>query len=263
MLEFLKSAATQRQIVWTLAKSDFKSRYLGSALGALWAFVLPLVNLGVIWFAFQQGVKSVALGSVPFILWLVSGLFPWTFFSDGVSAASNSLVEKAFLVKKVVFKVELIPLIKVLAAILPFLFLSIVMLILFSLYGYTPDLYWVQLLYYAFCLCMLVLSLSWLTSSVVVFYRDLSQVINMSLQLGFWATPIFWTPDNLPEKFKFLLFLNPMAYVVNGYRQSMISKVWFWEEPWSTIYFWALIGAFSFMGLFIFKRLRPHFADVL
>lgn len=263
MVAFLNSIITQRQIVWTLAKSDFKSRYLGSALGALWAFVLPLVNLGVIWFAFQQGVKSATSSSAPFILWLITGLFPWTFFSDGISAASNSLVEKAFLVKKVVFQVELIPLIKVLAAMLPFLFLSLVTLILFCLYGYAPDIYWIQLLYYAFCLCILVLSLSWLTSSVVVFYRDLSQVINMCLQLGFWATPVFWNPDNLSGSFKYILFLNPMAYIVNGYRESLISKVWFWEKPLYTVYFWILVSIFSFLGLFLFKKLRPHFADVL
>jgi len=186
-----------------------------------------------------------------------------TFFSDSISAASNSLVEKAFLVKKVVFKVELIPLIKVLAALLPFLFLSLVMLVLFYFHGSSPDVYWIQLLYYALCLCVLVLSLSWLTSSVVVFYRDLSQVISMGLQLGFWATPVFWNPDTLSGKLKFFLFLNPMTYIVSGYRESLISKVWFWEKPLYTAYFWVLVSIFSFLGLFLFRKLRPHFADVL
>jgi ABC-type polysaccharide/polyol phosphate export permease len=98
---------------------------------------------------------------------------------------------------------------------------------------------------------------------VVVFYRDLGQVIGMLIQIGFWITPIFWSPETLPEEFKFLFFFNPVSYVVMGYRNSLISKIWFWQEPWQTFYFWLLVFSLSIFGLFIFKRLRPHFADVL
>jgi lipopolysaccharide transport system permease protein/teichoic acid transport system permease protein len=263
MREFLKTIILQRRIIWSLAKSDFRSRYLGSVLGILWAFLLPLLNLGIMWFAFQQGFKSSPIKGLPFILWLVTGMFPWTFFAEAVQNASNCIVEKSFLVKKVVFDVELLPLIKIFASAILFGFLSLVMLLLFLVYGYGPDKYWLQLPYYAFCLCLLILSVSWLTSAVVVFYSDLGQVITMLLQLGFWVTPIFWSPENLPEDFKFIIFLNPVNYVVSGYRDSLISKVWFWELPLQTLFFWLFFLVFSFFGLFVFKRLRPHFADVL
>lgn len=263
MRMFFKSLFLYRKIVWSLAKEDFRSRYLGSTLGALWAFILPLVNLIIMWFALQQGFRASPKDGVPYILWLVTGMFPWVFFSDAVLSASNSIVEKSFLVKKVVFHVELLPLIKIIAAIFPFLFLSIVMIVLFFIYGFSIDVYWFQLPYYILCLCFLVLSLSWLTSSIVVFYRDLGQVIGMLLQLGFWITPIFWSPEHLPSKFRFITFFNPVNYVVTGYRNSLISKVWFWHEPAQAIYFWLLIAMLSVSGLVVFKKLRPHFADVL
>lgn len=259
----LSSLYSHRYILWSLAKNDFRSRYLGSLLGVLWAFLLPLVNLSIMWFAFQHGLKATPVERVPFILWLVTGMFPWAFFSEAVLNSSNSIVEKSFLVKKILFQVEFLPIIKIVASLFPFLFLSVVMLILFILCGFWPDLYWLQVPYYVICLCALVLSLSWLTSSIVVFYRDLGHVISVCLQLGFWITPIFWSPEKLPENFRFVFFLNPISYIITGYRNSLISKMWFWQEPVQTVYFWILTLSIGFFGLFVFKKLRPHFADVL
>jgi len=263
MFIFFKSLISNRAIIWSLAKNDFQSRYLGSSLGVLWAFLLPLVNLAIMWFAFQQGFRTSPKEGVPFILWLVTGMFPWAFFADSIQSASNAIVEKSFLVKKIVFHVELLPMIKIIASIFPFIFLSIMMVILFLVYGFPANIYWIQVPYYALCLCFLILSLSWLTSSIIVFYRDFGQIITMGLQLGFWITPIFWSPDNLPRKFHFVVFFNPVNYIVTGYRNSLISHVWFWQDPWQTIYFWFFVIILGFLGLFIFRRLRPHFADVL
>lgn len=263
MGSFFTSLFLSRKIIWNLAKSDFRTRYLGSFLGVLWAFLLPLVNLGIMWFAFQQGLKTGAQNGVPFILWLITGMFPWAFFSEAILSSSNSIVEKSFLVKKVVFQVELLPLVKIIAALFPFVFLSMVMLLLFIFYGFWPDRYWLQIPYYGICLFLLVFSISWLTSSVIVFYRDLGQVVGMALQVGFWITPIFWSPDRLPEKFRFISFINPVNYVISGYRNSLISKVWFWEQGLQTVYFWVLMIFCMMFGLVVFRKLKPHFADVL
>lgn len=263
MLEYLKSFIKYRSVVWSLAKNDIKSRYLGSALGSLWVFLLPLVNLFVMWFAFEHGLKTGEKNGVPFILWLITGMFPWSFFSDAVSSSMNSILEKSFLVKKVVFNVELLPLIKIVASLVLFGFLSVVMMLVFLAYGVFPDRYWLQIPYYALCLISLVMALSWFTSAVVVFYRDLGQLISVALQVGFWATPVFWSPSLLPENLKFITFLNPVSYVVSGYRDSFITKSWFWNTPWETLYFWGFIVVFSTLGHLVFKKLRPHFADVL
>lgn len=249
--------------MWNLVKSDFRSRYLGSALGVLWAFLVPLANLGIMWFAFEFGLKASPKHGVPFILWLVTGMFPWAFFSDALQSATHSILEKSFLVKKVVFSVELLPLIKIFAAGIPFVFLTLIMLILFGVYGYPPDIYWLQILYYSFCLMVLVFSLSSFTSAVVVFYRDLGQLVGMGLQFGFWGTPIFWSPEQLPERFKLINFLNPVSYIVTGFRETLISKVWFWENGLQSAYFWSITLVIAFFGQYLFNRLRPHFADVL
>lgn len=263
MLQFIQSFFKFRTLIWSLAKDDIKTRYLGSVLGFVWIFILPLVTLFIMWFAFEHGLKTGDKNGYPFLLWLITGMFPWTFFSDSVASSTNSIIEKSFLVKKVVFNVELLPLIKIVASTVLFVFLTFVMVIVFLMYGVYPDIYWLQIPYYFLCLMALVCSITWLTSAVVVFYRDLGQVIGVCLQMGFWITPIFWSPDRLPTKFKFVTFLNPVNYVVSGYRDSFFNKIWFWSAPLQTIYFWAFVAVFSIIGLLVFKRLRPHFADVL
>lgn len=263
MTRLIKSAFAQRATIWRLAKYDIKSRYLGSALGSFWVFVLPLINLSIMWFAFEFGLKAKEQNGMPFILWLVSGMVPWTFFSEAVSASTGSIIEKSYLVKKVVFNVELLPIVKVAASATLFLFLMIVMVAIFSVYGIYPNIYWVQVPYYMTCLFFLIFGISWFTSSIVVFYRDLGQVISVLLQVGFWLTPIFWSPKILPKQFSFITFLNPMNYIITGFRDSFMFDNWFWENPMSTVYFWSVVTFFWIVGSCLFRKLRPHFADVL
>ena len=115
---------------------------------------------------------------------------------------------------------------------------------------------------------MLALALSYATSAVVIFFRDLTQIINIFLQVGVWLTPIMWQVEQFsgssfyPILCKLVKF-NPMYYVVVGYRDSMIMGNGFWQRPGLTLYFWAVTLITMLVGLKVFKRLRPHFSDVL
>ena len=112
---------------------------------------------------------------------------------------------------------------------------------------------------------MFLLGLIYLNSAIVVFFRDLSQLVNVILQIWIWATPIMWNIDtmNLNGKLLSVFKLNPMYYIINGYRDSMLNKVWFWEHPKLTILFWVVtVLVFGFV-VRIFRRLKVHFADVL
>jgi ABC-type polysaccharide/polyol phosphate export permease len=110
---------------------------------------------------------------------------------------------------------------------------------------------------------LLVLGLSWLASALRVFIKDIGNFVAVVLQIGFWATPIFWSIDLVPEKYQFIIKLNPMAYIINGYRDTFINQAWFWENQLVALYFWLLTMAILVTGIIVFKRLRPHFGDVL
>lgn len=260
---FLRDIYNSRRLLIDLAKNDFKSRYATNYLGILWAFVQPTVMILIFWFVFQVGFKSMPVDNFPFILWLMAGMVPWFFFAESLQSATQSILTNSFLVKKVVFRVALLPIIQIISAMTIHLFFILVTLGMFLFYGYLPSLYWIQIPYYLFATVILVLGISWITSSVVVFFRDLGQMVGMVIQFGFWLTPIFWSMKILPERFHSIMQYNPAYYLVEGYRDALINHVWFWDKPGLTLQYWIITALFFFGGAVIFRKLRPHFADVL
>ena len=107
------------------------------------------------------------------------------------------------------------------------------------------------------------LGISYITCSVVVFFRDLGQIIGILLQVGVWITPIMWDINNLSRPMQILFKLNPVFYLVDGYRMALLDDMWFFEHFYSTVYFWIFTVAAFLFGAVVFRRLKVHFADIL
>jgi ABC-type polysaccharide/polyol phosphate export permease len=263
-ISFLKGLYNKRKIIFQLVEKDIKSQFLGSFLGITWSFVQPLMYVGVIWFVFSIGLRGVSTkGGVPFVLYLVSGIIAWFFFSDCLNSGASSILQNNYLVKKVVFRVSMLPVVKILSALFIHTFFLVFVIILYAVHGMFLDVFYLQLVYYLFATFVLVLGLSWITSSVILFFRDLQQIIQIIVRIGFWFTPIFWSIERIPPKYQWIVKLNPAFYLVQGYRDCLIHKTWFWERPQYTLYFWFLTLLILALGTIIFRRLKPHFADVL
>ena len=260
---FLRDIYKSKRLLIDLAKNDFKSRYINNYLGILWAFIQPTVMILIFWFVFQVGFKSVPVDNFPFILWLMAGMIPWFFFAESLQTSTQSILSNSFLVKKIVFRISLLPIIQISSALIIHLFFVCFLFCMFLYYGYTPTIYWLQIPYYMFCTIFLVLGISWLTSSIVVFFRDMGNIISMIVQFGFWLTPIFWSMKILPEKYHSIIQYNPVYYIVEGYRDSLIYNTWFWQRLDLSVQFWLIALIFFFTGAIVFRKLRPHFADVL
>ncbi|MCP3774585.1 ABC transporter permease [Paenibacillus sp. MZ04-78.2] len=263
MYHFLKEIIINRQLIFKFATQDFRSRYLGSYLGILWAFVHPSLMILIYWFVFQVGFKSMPIGNIPFLLWLMTGLVPWFFLSESITNAANAIVDNSYLVKKVVFKVNMLPSVKIVSSLFIHLFFIAVLFVLFFLYGFGFSYYNIQIIYYLFSTLIFVFGISLISSCLVVFLKDIGQIINMLLQCCFWLTPIFWSFDVVPKEYHFWFKFNPLYYIVEGYRQTFLFHHWFWEAPTLTIYFWSVNVIILFIGTYLFKKLRPHFADLL
>ena len=194
-----KELFQSRELIWKLAKNDFKKRYAGSYLGFLW-----------------------------------------------------------------VFNISILPIIKLVAATFIHVFFAGVLLVVAGIYGYYPTIYTIQIVYYSFCLFVLMLAMSYCTCAITVFFRDLSQIINIGLQVGMWATPILWNIGQIgDDRLVTLVKLNPLVYIVNGYRNAIYGDEWFFEHFYSSTYFWIFTVTLFCVGSLIFKRLKVHFADVL
>lgn len=263
ILEFIKNIYYSRRMLLELARNDLRERYSGSLLGLAWSVLQPLFTICVMWFVFSFGFRAVPVDDVPFILWLSAGMVPWFFLSDAFISMGNCIVEKSFLVKKVVFNIALLPVIKVISLLFVHLFFIFVLVFMFCLYGMYPSLMYGQLLYYLLAAVCLVVSLSYITASVVVFSKDFGQLIGIAVQFLFWATPTFWNLTLIPEAYRWIFKLNPCWYIINGYRDTFIYGRYFWQAPLEAAVFWGTALITGIAGIILFNKLRPHFADVL
>jgi lipopolysaccharide transport system permease protein len=261
---FIKHLNNNKKLIMILAYNDFKEEFLGSYLGIVWAIIRPITFIMVIWLVFTYGIRpGGAGGSSSIILFLLTGMIPWFFFSDALTKSCQVIIAKQFLVKKVSFSVNILPLISILSCFIIHLILVFILMIIFILNGHFPNIYWLQLPYYLFCSIILLLGLGWLTSALRVFVKDTTEVVGLITQFGFWFTPVFWSPDKVPERFRFILDFNPMAYIIQGYRNTFIKGVWFWQNSIQTVIFLIIMLFILFVGAIVFKRLTPHFGDVI
>ena len=262
-LSIIHEIIENRTLMFTLAKNDFRTKFAGSYFGIIWAFVQPIVTILVYVFVFQIGFGAQPVNGCPYALWLTAGLVPWFYFSDLLSGGANTFLDYNYLVKKVVFQISILPCVKMMSALFIHLVFIAASLLLCIFFGQMPDLYCLQLIYYAFALTLMGLALSYLTSSIVVFFRDLSQLIVIILQVGVWLTPIMWRLEILPPPLQKVMMLNPLYYIVTGYRDALVNKQWFWEHGPLTIYFWAFTLILFMLGARVFSSLKVHFSDVL
>jgi ABC-type polysaccharide/polyol phosphate export permease len=251
------------ELIKQLTVRDFRNRYIGSLLGLFWAICQPLAMMSILWLVFTYGLKMGTPNSTDFACWFFTANIAWIFFQEVILNTTNVYQEYAYLVRKVNFRLSILPIVKILSSlVLHAIFIGIVLLILLF-NRVEPQWEWVQVIYYTGCLVMLSLGMGWLFASLNVFMRDIAQIVAIMLQFGFWLTPIVWNYEVVPERWRFLIDLNPVYYITEGYRASLLYKHHIWDNWGSMIYFWGFTISTLFIGLFVFRRLRPHFADML
>lgn len=254
-----------KDLILYLSKNDLKTKFAGSYLGVIWAFVQPIITIVLYWFVFQVGLKSPGVSNVPFVLWLMAGLIPWFFFQEAWMSATNCFGEYSYLVKKVVFNIDILPVVKILSSLWIHLFFIVVLLVIYGIFGFFPGVIAIQLLYYSICMIALVLALSYLTSAIAVFFKDTLQIVGIATQIGTWVTPILWNIDTIELSSVIITIfkLNPMYYIVQGYRTTLIYGQGFWEHRILTLYFWVVTIIIFVIAWIMYRRLKPHFADSL
>lgn len=255
----------QCRLILALTWQDLRNRYVGATFGLLWSFIQPLLMAIIMWFVFMAMGAQPRHG-IPFIVWFLVSIAAYNFFAESLGTATQVFQEYSFLVKKVRFQIEILPLVKIFAAaFVHLLSLAIVIVVLLS-NGIPVSWFWLQTLYYMAALILLVQALSWVTASLSVVSRDVSYVVSVLLQLGLWISPVFWEFDLIPDRLRALatlLKLNPFVYIVQGYRYSLVEQIPFWTDWRLMLYFWCFTLVVWLAGYNLFKKLKPQFADVL
>ena len=257
-----RSEKFRLKLLLELARNDIKSRYSNSILGILWAFAIPMATIAVFWFVFQVGFRNVPVGDAPYILWFSAAYIPWIFFTDALTSGCHCLVEYSYLVKKIRFNAILIPAVKLLSALFVHLFFIVVLCVMRLCYGLPFTVHAVQMLYYSAAAGLFTLGLVYLLSAFTVFFKDTVSIVNIIVQIGFWVTPVMWNEETmLSDEVRHILKLNPMHYIVSGYRDCFLNETWLWNDSGNGLYFWTVTIILLFVGIGVFRKLSPFFAD--
>ena len=262
MLHNLRALLRYRGLIQTLVARDLKARYRGSVLGFFWSFINPLLLLLIYSFVFTTVLPAAHTADFqPYALFMFCGILPWTWFSSSILEASNVLISGGNLIKKVLFPAEVLPIVTVFANMAHF-FLGLPILVAFLVYYRRPldpvELLWFPVI--VFVQLLLLLGLSLLVSALTVHFRDLKDILGNLLTLWFFATPIIYPMSQAPEKYRWLLNLNPMTHLAISYQEVL-----FYIGPhghWKWLMALLVGSILVFLaGYFVFDRLRDSFAE--
>ncbi len=252
-----------RELLGFLTWRDLKVRYKQTALGVLWAIMQPLFTM-LIFNAFLGRVSTVAVVSVgiPQGIAIYAALVPWTFFANAVTTSGNSLVGSAHLISKVYFPRLLVPSAAIIAALLDFLIAAVFLLPLLAVYRYFPPIGWHTLMLLPLSVLMAFLALGaglWM-SALNVKYRDIRYALPFIMQLGLFATPIFYARQDMPAKWQNLLLLNPMTGVIENFRAALFGLPFQWLSLGISCVLAALMMVYA---LWVFRNMEKSFADII
>jgi len=267
-INIVKDHFTWRTQIFKLAVSDLKQTYSGSAMGWSWAIIRPSVTLFVFWFAFSVGLR-VRQGpdGFTFFQWLLAGMVAWFYISDIWKEGANSMRRYKYLITKLKFPVATIPTFVSISKLWVHVGLLILVVIIYMFYGNMPDVYYLQLLFYM--LLMFLMGTGWalLSATLASLSKDFLNLVRTFSTAIFWLSGIMWDPKTprLQDKewLQNILAFNPVTYIVSGYRDSMLYKVWFFEHPARLLIFLCELIFIWVLAVWVYKKAKRDLPDVL
>jgi lipopolysaccharide transport system permease protein len=249
-----------RELLYFLIWRDVKVRYKQTALGAAWAIIQPFFTM-VVFSLFFGRLAKVPSDGIPYPIFSFAALVPWTFFADGLSQSSNSLVGSANLIKKVYFPRLAIPIATVFSGVVDFALAFSVLLLMMFYYGIVPTLNIIWLPFFMLLALVTALGVGLWLSAFNVEYRDVRYVIPFIVQIWLFSTPVAYPSTLLSQPWRTLYGLNPMVGVVEGFRWALLSTT---TAPGPMIIVSSVAAAALLVsGAYYFRRMEKTFADVV
>ncbi len=256
----LREIASRRYLLWQLSAREIKARYKQSYLGIGWAVLQPLALMAIFSIIFTQVIR-IEVSDSPYPIFVYSGLLIWGLFSRNLTLLTDAMVSNANLIRKVYFPRELFLLAGVMCRLVDFAVALGVYLVLMLVFRVPPTLHFLWTVPVVAVVCILSLGVSMFTSALQAFRRDMSSVVQLVVQVWFYATPIIYPLERVPEKWRWLLCANPMTGAVETFKDAVLRG----QSPDA-----ALLGASAAMaaillilGHLFFVRAERSFADVI
>ncbi|EQM26080.1 teichoic acid ABC transporter permease [Bacillus licheniformis CG-B52] len=272
LIRVLKEQYLSLPLIIRLAAYETKSKYQMNYLGVLWQFLNPLIQMLAYWFVFGIGIRKssemiTGVGEVPFIIWMLAGLIPWFFISPTILDGSNSVYKRINMVAKMNFPISSLPSVAIAANLFSYFVMMAIYVIVLLAFGIYPNLQWLEYIYYLFCMIVFMFAFSLFNSTISVLVRDYQFLLQSVTRLLFFLLPIFWDiSTQLGDKHPALLNvikLNPLFYIIDGFRNSFFGGSWFFEDATYMLYFWAFTLLLLTVGSVLHMKFRDRFVDFL
>ena len=255
-----------RELFYILSWRDLKVRYKQTVIGVVWSVLRPLLTMAIFTFVFGNIAKFEPPGDLKYALLVFAGLLPWQFFAAGLTEASNSLIGNERLISKVYFPRMIIPAASVITSLVDFFISLGLMFLLMIWYGTVPSINLIFLPLFIIIAFFASFGVGlWLTA-LNVKYRDFKHVVPFLVQLGLYVSPVGFNSNIassiIPEKFRLLYYLNPMAGVIDGFRWCFFGKITpiYWPGMFLSL---GIIILFLLIGIRTFRKMEKSFADLI
>lgn len=265
LLKIIKEHIKYKKQIFKLAKADLTKTYRGAALGWTWAIIKPAVTIFVYWFAFSIGLRmGKDVNGYPYFLWLIAGVVPWFYMSEMITGGTDCIRKYSYLVTKMKFPVSTIPTFVNISKFMIHLILILVVILIFALFGYMPTIYILQLPIYMLLTFVFFNIWGLFSGPLAAISKDYSNLVKSFITAIFWLSGIMWNPATIDNPIlKKVLMMNPITFLITGFRNCFINKIWFWQSPKTLLCFIIVLFLMLILALWVYKRLRKEIPDVL
>jgi len=257
-------------LVRRLSLYELKSQNKNNYLGVAWEIINPAIQILIYWFVFSTIREREPIemngGEIPFFPWLLAGFFLWIFFYQSLIEGSKSIYSRLRMLSKMNFPMSVIPNYVIFSKFYVHLFMLVVAMVLLQFMGYFVNIYYLQFIYFIFATFCLIYAISLITSTLSTIVRDVHMLLNSTLRMLLYLSGVLW-PVTLLSDFPTvmnLMKLNPLFYLIEGYRSAFFGVNWYFIVNWQyTLYFWILVIVLFLFGSMLHVRFRKHFIDYL
>lgn len=248
---------------FSIARYELLADMRDSKLGVFWNFASPAIQVFTYWFVFGYVFQRKAVEGIPYLVWMLGGMVVWFFISPCISEGCNAIFSKSDVITRMKFPVSILPLTVVFKKLFNHFCLLIIVVVVFAVNGYYPNIYWLGLIYYMICAVFFAFSLTLTTSVLNMLARDTRKLITSCMRLFLYVTPILWEISRLPSWLGKIVMCNPIYYIVQGYRDCFFFHRGVEAYSWSMAWYWGITLVLFLLGSHMIYKFKTKFIDLL
>lgn len=265
MIIVLKEQLKNLGMINRVSKYEERALYQSHYLGILWEVLNPIIQVGIYYLIFGLGFYGGRqVEGAPFIVWMIIGLSVWLFMYSAILGTSNSIINKMYLITKMNFPVSVLPSINIASNITAFFAMFAVSIVVALSQGVMFSLQWLQFIYFFVCMIAFLLSMGIFSATMTVLIRDYHMVLQSLMRVLLYLSGVIWNikDANFPPMLKGILELNPIFYIIDGFRKSLLNGGWFWQDKQHLLFFWLFTIALFMVGSHLHVKFRARFVDL-